>query len=340
MRNANITTEMKATQIADALVTLVQIQRPAFLWGKPGVGKSQVVKQVADSLGYNFIDQRAAQMDPVDLRGLPHLNGGNKTHWAIPNFLPDEERDGKHGILFLDELNSAPQLVQGACYELILDRALGDYKLPDGWVVLAAGNREGDKGVTSKMPTPLANRFVHLHFGVDLDDWCKWAIGAGVQTEVIAFLRFRPELINVFDPSNGEKAYPTPRSWEFVSQIIKGQPSKDVEYALLAGTVGQAAAAEFTGFLRVFRQLPSPDAVLMDPAKSHVPDDPATMYALTGALARKATANNFDQIAIYAKRIPAEFQVCLVRDSITQDDGITTTRSYIEWAANNADVLS
>ena len=340
MRESNITTEMNATQIADALRCLVAIQRPAFLWGKPGVGKSKVVKQVADGLGYSFKDVRAAQLDPVDLRGLPHLNGDGRAHWAIPDFLPNAKRDGEFGILFMDEMNMAPQLVQGACYQLILDRRLGDYELPKGWMVLAAGNRESDKGVTSRMPTPLANRFVHLYFGVDLDTWCKWAVGASVPVEVVAFLRFRPELLNVFDPSSAEKAYPTPRSWEFVGDILKGAPTKDVEYALIAGTVGQAAAAEFIGFLRVFRQLPSPDSVLMNPAKVHVPEDPATLYALTGALSRKASANNFDRIATYAKRIPAEFQVCLVRDSITKDNDIQQTRSFIEWAAANADVLS
>jgi len=339
MRNANTTTEMNSIQIADSLKTLTAIQRPAFLWGKPGVGKSSVMKQVADELGYSFIDIRLSQYDPVDLRGLPKVNGNGETHWATPANLPNEKRDGKNGILFLDEMNGAPQLVQASAYQLILDRGLGEYRLPDGWTVHAAGNREGDKGVTSRMPLPLANRFVHLFFGVDNAAWKKWAFDADVITEVIAFLDFRPELLSVFDPSSGEKAFPSPRSWEFVSDIVRAGPDAAVEYALIAGTIGQAAAAELLGFLRIFRQLPSPDTVLLDPKGASVPTDPATLYALCGALARKASQSNFDRIAQYAERIPPEYQVCLVTGSVQHEPEVQHTRAFIEWNSKNADVM-
>src|SRR5271157_4947272 len=165
---------MKPSEIASSLQLLTRTRKPAFLWGAPGVGKSQVVAQVAATLGVRLIDIRAVLLDPVDLRGLPTVEHG-KAAWATPAFLPE---DGA-GILFLDELNAAPPLVQAACYQLVLDRALGDYRLPDGWTVFAAGNREGDRAVTSRMSSALANRFIHLPFETDLDDWSRWAMGPG-----------------------------------------------------------------------------------------------------------------------------------------------------------------
>ena len=285
-------------------------------------------------MGRRLIDIRAVLLDPVDLRGLPHVNGDGRAHWATPEFLP---RDGE-GVLFLDELNAAPPLVQAACYQLVLDRKLGEYTLPNGWAVAAAGNRETDRAVTSRMPSPLANRFVHLDFAVDLDDWCRWALQTGVRSEVIAFVRFRPNLLHAFDPDH--KAFPSPRSWAFASKILGVQPDAGVEYDLLAGTIGEGAAAELTGFLRVFRQLPSPDAVLMTPDTAAVPDDPATLYALCGALARKASAANFDRVTDYAKRLPAEFSVLLVKDAITRTPECQQNQGFIAWAAEHGDVLT
>ena len=325
---------MKPSDIAKALRALISAGTPAFLWGAPGVGKSNVVEQVARELGRRLIDIRAVLLDPVDLRGLPHVNGDGRAHWATPEFLP---RDGE-GVLFLDELNAAPPLVQAACYQLVLDRKLGEYTLPDGWAVAAAGNRETDRAVTSRMPSALANRFVHLDFEADLDDWCRWALQAGVCSEVIAFVRFRPNLLHAFDPDR--KAFPSPRSWAFASNILGVQPDAGVEYDLLAGTIGEGAAAELTGFLRVFRQLPSPDAVLMTPDMAAVPDDPATLYALCGALARKASPANFDRVNDYAKRLPAEFSVLLIKDAITRTPECQHSQGFVAWAAEHGDVLT
>ena len=325
---------MKPSDIATALRTLIIADRPAFLWGAPGVGKSNIVAQVARELARKLIDIRAVLLDPIDLRGLPHVNGDGRAHWAVPEFLP---RDGE-GVLFLDELNAAPPLVQAACYQLVLDRQLGEYTLPDGWAVAAAGNRETDRAVTSRMPSPLANRFVHLDFDVDLDDWCQWALQAGIRSEIVAFLRFRPNLLHDFDPDR--KAFPSPRSWQFVSDILGAQPEVSVEYDLLAGAVGKGAAAELVGFLRVFRQLPSPDAVLMTPDTAPVPDDPATVYALCGALARKAAPSNFDRVVAYARRLPAEFGVLLVKDAIARTPDCQHSQGFIAWASEHGSVLT
>ena len=174
----------------------------------------------------------------------------------------------------------------------MLDRALGEYRLPDGWTVFAAGNREGDRAVTSRMSSALANRFVHLSFEPDLDDWSRWAMGqADLRPEVVAFLRWRPDLLHRFEPA--EKAFPSPRAWASVSHILAATPPAEIEFALYEGTVGRGAAIEFTGFLRVFRSLPSLDGILLNPATAPVPDEPSALCAVATGLARRATDQNF-----------------------------------------------
>lgn len=325
---------MKPSEVASSLQVLAKIQKPAFLWGAPGVGKSQVVAQVAAALAVRLIDIRAILLDPVDLRGLPTVAHG-KAAWATPAFLPD---DGA-GILFLDELNAAPPLVQAACYQLVLDRALGEYRLPDGWTVFAAGNREGDRAVTARMSSALANRFVHLSFEPDLDDWSRWAMGqADLRPEVVAFLRWRPDLLHRFEPA--EKAFPSPRAWASVSHILAATPPSDIEFALYEGTVGRGAAIEFTGFLRVFRSLPSLDGILLNPATAPVPDEPSALCAVATGLARRATDQNFASVIQYAGRLAREYGTLLVKSATARLPGLAHHPAFTRWAVANGAALA
>ncbi len=326
---------MKPSQINAALKTLIHIRQPVFIWGPPGVGKSQVVAQTAQQLDLELVDVRAVLLDPVDLRGLPHIDENKRVCWCPPGFLP---REG-NGILFLDELNAAPPLVQAACYQLILNRRLGEYQLPPGWSVIAAGNRETDRSVTHRMPSALANRLVHLDFDVNMEDWIAWAENNDLTAEVIAFLRFRPNLLHAFEPQKDEKAFPAPRSWEFVSRILASKPETELEYELIAGAVGEGAAAEFSGFTSVFRNLPDPETLLLSPETAEVPEDPATLYAICEVVAGKANKQNMAQVVTYAKRLPPEYSVLLVRDAVKIDNEIVQTSAFNEWATAYSDVL-
>jgi hypothetical protein len=325
---------MKASAISTALRTLVAARQPTFLWGGPGIGKSAVVRQLADEMRVPLQDVRALLLDPVDLRGLPFLGPDGRSKWAIPEFLP---KDGA-GILFLDELNAAPAMVQASCYQLVLDRKLGEYTLPSDWAVVAAGNRDSDRAVTTRMPTPLRNRFVHLEFEADLHDWCEWAIGAGLRPEVIAFLRFRQELLNAFD--RDATAFPTPRSWEFVSRMLDLAPDRSMEHELFAGAVGAGAATEFSAFLKTFRELPNIDAILLNPLKEPVPENAAAQYAVASALAHRATDTNFDRICTYVGRMPTEFSVLCVRDASLREPAVQHTAAFTKWATANHHVLA
>ncbi len=326
---------MRPKNIASALKSLIPAGQPVFVWGPPGVGKSQVVTQVAEDMGVELVDIRAVLLDPVDLRGLPTIGEDKTARWIPPSFLPEAGR----GVLFLDELNAAPPLVQAACYQLVLDRKVGEYELPEGWSVVAAGNRETDRAVTHRMPSALANRFVHLDFEVHTEDWLEWAGHQAFPNELTAFIRFRPNLLHNFDPQGSEKAFPSPRSWEFVGRMLSCSPPPDIEYDLVKGAVGEGAAAEFSGFCKVFRELPDPDRILAAPLTSVVPEDPATIYALCEVLARKAAENTAESIITYASRLPSEFGVLLVRDSIRADRVIVNSPAFSRWAADNSAVL-
>src|SRR5246127_2880392 len=240
---------MKPSALFEALHALIGQRVPLHIWGACGVGKSQIVAQVASDLGWQFLDIRAVQLDPVDLRGLPRISA-DQAEWVPPKFLPTS---GK-GILFLDELTAAPQMTQAGCYQLVLDRKLGEYHLPEGWVVVAAGNPASERGVHFSMPRPLRNRFVHLNLEPDFDDWCQWAVRSGLRPEIIAFLRFKPALLHDANATSDVNAWPTPRSWEMASNVLTGFAPRqksgffagatEIEAQLLEGTVGPAATTE------------------------------------------------------------------------------------------------
>lgn len=337
---------MKASEIFAAVNLLVDARQPTFVWGQPGIGKSDLMAQVAEARKIPLQDVRALLLDPVDLRGLPYLqataedpasangHGYKQAKWASPDFLP---LDGE-GILFLDELNAAAPMVQASCYQLVLDRKLGDYRLPAGWAIIAAGNRQTDRAVTHQMPTPLKSRFTHLDFEVDLNDWCLWAIRNSIRPEVIAFLRFKPNLLSAFD--RDKNAFPAPRTWAFVSRILNQQPQAALENALIAGTVGDGAATEFVAFLKTFRELPNIDAILMSPDTEAVPTEASAQHAVAGALAYAATSINFDRVYTYLQRMPPEFTVFAVRDAMLRAPDVKHTPAFTRFAVEHHQVLS
>jgi MoxR-like ATPase len=335
---------MKPSKLYEALCALIGERVPLHIWGPCGTGKSQIVGQVASDLGYEFLDVRAVQLDPVDLRGLPRISS-DQTEWVPPKFLPTSGR----GILFLDELTSAPQMTQAGCYQLVLDRRLGEYRLPEEWVVIAAGNPASERGVHFAMPRPLRNRFVHLDLEPDLDDWSKWAIKAHVRPEIIAFLRFKPELLHAADVTSDANAWPTPRSWEMASRVLSGVAQRtnarllsgtsEFEAQLLDGTVGQAAASELVAFLRLFRELPSIDEILLNPTAARVPVEPSAQIAIATALGRVLSDTSVGRGITYLERMPTEMRVMAMRDAAARDTAITHTPEFVRFGVEYREVI-
>lgn len=292
---------MNIQQLKQAVTLAYNSRQPLFIWGKPGIGKSQATAQVARELGIQMIDLRLTLLEPIDLRGLPTIKGG-KTTWITPDFLP---REGK-GILFLDEFAQAVPSMQAAASPLILDRRLGDYELPEGWSVIAAGNRSGDRSATYSMPRMMSNRFVHVTAEESIAVWTEWAVQEDLDTRVIGFLNFRPELLCSFDPQSKEEAFATPRSWEFVNKLLSSGTNGAVLSEMIKGTVGQAAAAEFMGYLKVFRELPNLQDIFINPNGVAIPSGPSTLYAVTSALVSKANERNAGRAVAYFNRITKE----------------------------------
>ncbi len=333
---------MNATQIYETVSNLIRQRLPVFVWGPPGIGKSSIVKQIAESEGLAFLDIRLSLLDPTDLKGIPFFDTEHrKGVWAPPSFLPDDEET--RGILFLDEINTAPPAVQAAAYQLILDRRVGEYTLPEGWSIVAAGNRENDRGVVYKMPPPLANRFVHLEMEVDFDDWKSWAYRSGIDTSIIAYLHFDTEKLFTFDPESEEKAFATPRSWEYVDRILKAEPTDSLLLDTIAGAVGRDAALGFIAFRKVMDDLPDIEAVLSGET-TDVPEDPKVLTALSiglvNALKQNDTTEHLDNVLRYTTNMPGEFAVMLVRD--LQHNGIDAERSatWLEWVEKFAYLLA
>ena len=321
---------------------------PVMLWGPPGVGKSQIIAQVASRHAVAMIDIRLSQMEPSDLRGIP-FRVDNRVEWAVPAMLPDAERHGPEGVLFLDEITSAPPSVSAAAYQLILDRRLGAYEVPDGWAIFAAGNRQGDRGVTYTMPAPLANRFSHFEVEANLDDWVSWAYANGIDERLIGFLRFRPERLFDFDPAHNPVAFPSPRSWEFAHRALqKFGDSPELLLPTLQACVGPAAGLELNAFVDNLERMPDLDAILRG-EQVDVPREVDLQYAVASALvARAARAKGSSNareihghILDYASRFPLrEMGVMLVSDmhrAIGQQ--LFAVPQFSSWANAVADVM-
>lgn len=311
-----------------------------FILGAPGGGKSACARDIMAELGLDTVVEFTASLrDPVDVLGVPD-NTGEYTRWVPPQEFYNLRR-GRVGLI-LEELSDAPVPMQNALCGVIYDRRAGNLMLSNGQTendqlfIIATGNRTEDKSGANRITSKLANRTRRFDFQENIDDWTEWALDNEVDPVLIQFLRFRPGLLSDFDPNRF--ANPTPRAWERVN-FIPSTLEQGLFFDNVAGEVGEGAAAEYTGFRRIYMSLPDVDSILLDPAGADVPVDPATLYALTGALARKATKDNFDRVSKYLSRMAPEFNVMATKDAIKLQPSIKHSRAFVEWASKNAEVL-
>ena len=274
-----------SVQTKKALVKAFAKKRPAFLWGPPGIGKSELVAEICNEMGGHMIDLRMAQMEPTDIRGIPFFNKDlGVMDWAPPIELPSEELASQYPIvvLFLDEMNSAMPAVQAAGYQLILNGRVGKYVLPENVVIVAAGNRDSDKGVTYRMPMPLANRFLHLEMRPDFASWQTWAVLNDIHQDVIGYLSFAKQDLYDFDAKSSSRAFATPRTWTFVSQLLEEDDcDADTLYNLVAGTVGEGLATKFMAHRKIASKMPNPSDILSGKVKNLDVTEISAMYSLT-----------------------------------------------------------
>ena len=327
---------MRATLLKDTIKSLFPITRTLSIEGAPGGGKTTIVHQVAEELGIPCIERHMPTMLVEDF-GILFPNGDDRLHYKLPDWFPVKGKAPEAGILLFDDRNQAGADLQKVLANICQARTLHGVPMPDGWMVVSTGNRQSDRAGANRVLSHLRNRETVLELETHLDDWTAWAIEHGVKPEVVSFIRFRPGLLHDFDPQRDQNA--TPRSWvEGVSDVIGTVPA-EAEFECFKGAVGEGAAAEFVGFVRIFRKLPNPDGILLNPTTSDVPSDPATLYALTGALSHRATESNMDRFSTYLERMPPEFSVLGMSSAVRKNPDLANTQAFTKWSIAHQEVL-
>ncbi|MCY3415112.1 MAG: MoxR family ATPase [Candidatus Heimdallarchaeota archaeon] len=325
-----------------------------FLWGPPGIGKSALVRQLAEEHDMELRDVRLPLLDPVDLRGLPMVDKEEGVaRWLPPDFLPRSNLK-KPGILLLDEINAAPPSIQASAYQLILDRRIGSYVLPDRWIVIAAGNRVSDRAVAFKLPSALANRFTHLEISPDADEWVQWALSEDIDPLIIAFIKSQPSMLFQFDPQRLPIAFPSPRSWTFASNLQDLRTHDILLYlSALQGTIGNAAKEQFRTFIEYEKDVPNVEDILegraYDPPSPNQLDILYIIFAnIIASLLKNMSENRVENFFSYAMQydntMAADYSVLLLKELIEQAKikgnvyQIMKVKSYSKWLVNNKDI--
>lgn len=331
----------------------VKHKRAMMIWGPPGIGKSESVAGFAKRLDAAMVDIRLSQYDSVDLRGIPSPENG-VTVWNVPSTLPFQtnpkfDHVKGHIILFLDELNSATPSTLAVCYQLINDRRVGEHELLDNVIVVAAGNREGDKGVTNRMPLPLANRFTHVEVALDVQAWSTWAQLKGLPALGIAYFNWRKDKLMSFDPSSPEKAFCTPRTAAWALEYLADDTiPKDVKQAIMAGTIGDGVSAEIWGFMDTYQKITPLAEILKDPKKAALPEEESMRYAMSVSLSGNMDKKIVGPIHTYMTRMAPEYvllcwQLALAREKATEvpsKDSLYSTPEFTVFAKQYGAVVS
>ena len=331
--NVNKSVDILSTMYSNVINNGIELNKmpSVMLWGQPGIGKSQSIKQLAKNLEQNtnkkvvITDVRLILFNPVDLRGIPTSNQDKTLAiWLKPKIFDMNPSDNVINILFLDEISSASPSVQASAYQITLDRTVGEHKLPDNCIVIAAGNRITDKAVAYQMPSALANRFMHLEIESEFESWNSWAILNDINPKVLGFLKFKPNYLNTFDNRNTSLVFATPRTWEMVSNILNNV-SDDVSevFDLISGLVGAGIATEFRGWVRVYNDLPNIKDIF-DGKAVNIPTNTDTIYALTSSMVNYAKKHKDEMNLIensirYATKLPPDFSLLLLKDYMYLD---------------------
>ncbi|MFW6323540.1 MAG: ATP-binding protein [Desulfovibrionales bacterium] len=330
---------MKPSNLIKALRLAFLNRFAVLLVGQPGVGKSEIVSQTACELGMDLVISHPVVSDPTDYKGMPFVVEGRA------EFLPFGElrrivEATNPTVFFLDDLGQASPAVQAAAMHLLLARCVGGTRISDQVTFVAATNRRQDKAGVQGILEPVKSRFVSiLHLEPDVEDWCAWAVRNNMPSELISFIRFKPDMLAAFTPSRDMVNSPSPRTVEAVGRLLNAGIPEELSFEMIAGAAGSAFATEFTAFLRIFDRLPDVESILTSPRSAPVPEEPSVLYALCGAISVRANEENFPGIITYADRLHPEFSVLLVRECVSRRNELADTNSFSRWAAEHSEVL-
>jgi hypothetical protein len=332
---------MRPIELSKAIQFAIANKMPILIKGSPGIGKSDIVEQACRNANAELIVSHPVVSDPTDFKGLPfpNKNGESATFLPFGDLLKLINAD-KPTVFFLDDLGQAPSSVQASCMQLILARRINGHKVSEHVIFLAATNRRQDKAGVTGILEPVKSRFAAIvELEVNVQDWVDWAIENNMPTELISFIRYRPALLNDFHPTGDIINTPCPRTVANIGKMINAGLDANLHYEMFMGAAGEGFAAEFLAFLTMLKELPDIDTLLNNPLITDVPERPDMIYAICGALSHKASPTTFDNIMLYVTRLPKEFQVLVVRDSVKRNKSVTSTSSFTKWALDNADIV-
>lgn len=349
--------EINTAQAKDLIVDCIRAQLVPMLTGSPGTGKSALIHAIAEEFNLKVIDMRLGQCDPTDLNGFPTIDKESQKAKYMPmdtfpletDALPmkseataDKPATFYEGwLLFLDEMNSAPLAVQAAAYKLVLDHAVGQFKMHPKVAIVAAGNKDTDNAIVNRMGTAMQSRMIHLSLATDHKVWMDWAVGAGIDHRITSFINFTPKNLHKFDPDHSDVTFACNRTWEFASRLISPYPGQipNDKRPLLAGTISEGMAAEFMGFCKIYKTLPTVADILKNPEGIKMPEEPSQMYALSGSIANHCEAGQIEPLMKFVNRMNLEFQVITLQELMKRKREMVKAPPVMEWISRNAKEL-
>lgn len=330
--------QVTPSQAISMIAKYIQAKIVPMLTGSPGMGKSAIVKGIAKTYGLKVIDLRLSQCDPTDLMGFPSIQGTRAGYLPMETFPleGDPVPEGYNGwLLFLDEFTSASTAVQAAGYKLILDRMVGLHHLHKHVAIVCAGNLETDGAIVNPMSTAMQSRLAHLELVTDVNQWLDWAYENGIHRFITSYIKFKPGNLYAFSPDHTDKTYACSRTWEFANRVLEvaGTDDKDL-LPMLAGVLSEGVAREFIGFTKIDNELPKISQIVQSPNSVRVPDEPSVLFALTGSISHHADKTNLEPLITYVKRLPKEFQVVALRETVRRRKELVGHPAMQEWASS------
>lgn len=332
--------QVTPSQATSMIAKYIQAKIVPMLTGSPGMGKSAIVKDIAKTYNLKLIDLRLSQCDPTDLMGFPSIQGQRAGYLPMETFPleGDPIPEGYSGwLLFLDEFNSASIAVQASGYKLTLDRMVGQKNLHKHVAVVCAGNLETDGAIVNPMSTAMQSRLAHLELVTDVNQWLDWAYENDIHRFITSYIKFKPGNLYAFSPDHTDKTYACSRTWEFANRVLKVTDTDDKDLLpMLAGVLSEGVAREFIGFTKIDKDLPKITQIMESPNSIRVPDEPSVLFALTGSISHHANKDNLAPLITYIKRLPKEFQVVTLRETVRRQKELVGHPAMQEWIGTAA----
>lgn len=332
--------EVRPSQASEMITKCIKAKLVPMIEGSPGTGKSQIVHKIAQDYNLKVIDLRLSQCDPTDLNGFPNIVKDRACYLPMNTFPieGDEIPKGYVGwLLFLDEFNSAPPATQAAAYKLVLDRMIGTHHLHKNVAIVCAGNKETDGAIVQPMSTALQSRLVHMELVTDMKEWLVWAAQNDVDPRITSYINFKPSQLYTFTPDHTDKTYACPRTWAFCDRVLKVSEFSDpLLLPMLAGTLSEGVAREFIGFCKIYQNLPRIEQIVANPEGTTVPTEPSILFALTGSISHNANQENFGALITFVERLPIEFQVVCLRETVRRNKTMMGHAAIQKWIAKSA----